>query len=515
MFSRAQAGIDATLVTVEAHVTGGQGFVLSGLPETAVREARERVRSALMNNGFSYPDGRIVIHLAPADVVKSGGRFDLAIAIALLAATGQIATRRLAEFEFLGELGLSGQLRAVNGALCALLAISREPSNRRQLIVPRHNASECALAETPVRACAHLDQVVEALSDDAPARAASDPDPFLSDHAAASDELEPIVGQLAAKRALLIAAAGGHHLFMVGPPGTRKTLLARRLSHLLPDLCAEHALEVAAIYSAQGATRPLPRRPPFRDPHHSASGAALVGGGADPRPGEITMAHRGVLFLDELPEFRRDILDQLREPLESRSISIARARSSRRFPASFQLVTAMNPCPAGRVCSSATCRCTSEQVRRYQSRVSGPLLDRIDLHVQVPQIGPELLRATLRVDQADDATALRARVAAARERQRIRQGCLNAHLATSDLGVVCALDDAGNRLLGDAMSAMSLSARSVHRILKVARTIADLALALDAKNDLENTACATDTMDVAHLTEAIGYRALDWDTIVS
>lgn len=497
-FSRALLGMEAPAVTVETHLPGGlPGFTLVGLPETAVREARDRVKSAIQNCGLDFPQGRVVVNLAPADLVKEGARFDLAIAVSILCATGQLPHERAAAFEFLGELGLFGELRAVRGCLCAALAMSAAPAVARQLVIPASNAGEAALCPEsrmiPVR---HLQEVVALVrTGTAPTLPASAADgragPAMPLHAS----LDDVVGQQAAKRALAICAAGGHHLLMVGPPGTGKTMLAHRLNALLPPLGAAAAMEVAAVYSAAGLAPPEQGRPPFREPHHSASAPALAGGGSQATPGEVSLAHRGVLFLDELPHFKPSVLDLLREPLEARSITIARARYRTRFPARFQLVAAMNPCPAGRVCAPETCRCSPEQVRRYQSRISGPLLDRIDLHVAVPPVPQHaLLAAPARASQA---AAEPARIAQARERQLQRQDCLNAELAGSDLLGRTGLDEAGRELLARATAQFTLSARSAHRVLRVARTIADLAGETAVTN--------------GHLGEALSYRAMDWE----
>lgn len=487
--SRAQVGVEAPAVTVEAHLANGlPALTLVGLPETAVKESKDRVRSAILTSGFDFPARRITLNLAPADLPKDGGRFDLAIALGILAASGQLPAEALDGLECLGELALSGQLRPVQGVLPAALA-AREAG--RTLVVPRANAEEASLASgLTVLAVEHLLELAAHLNGQsplAPYRALG-----LLRQAPPYPDLAEVQGQAAAKRALLVAAAGSHNLLFSGPPGTGKTLLASRLPGLLPPLDEHEALEVAAIHSVAGQA-PLASWPqrPFRQPHHSASGPALVGGGSRPRPGEITLAHLGVLFLDELPEFDRKVLEVLREPLESGEIVIARASDKVRFPARFQLVAAMNPCPCGYLGDpSGRCRCTPEQIQRYRARLSGPLLDRIDLHLNVGR-EPTALGAP-RLDGPDSATAA-AEVATARERQIKRQGCANAFLDLPGLHQHCALNDADRQWLEHACERLALSLRAAHRILKVARTLADLEAATSIAR--------------AHLAEALQYRA--------
>ncbi|RGP53999.1 YifB family Mg chelatase-like AAA ATPase [Pseudomonas abyssi] len=490
--SRARLGIDAPAVSVEVHLANGMpSLTLVGLPETAVRESKDRVRSALQNAQLEFPGSRrITISLAPADLPKEGGRFDLAIALGLLAASGQIPAAALQDCECIGELALSGELRPVQGVLPVALAC-REAG--RRLILPRANATEAALvdgveliaADQLLALCAHL-RGEETLP---PLPAATTPAP------PAVAELAEVQGQEQAKRALIVAAAGGHNLLLFGPPGTGKTLLASRLPGILPPLREQEALEVAAIQSVCERT-PLQAWPgrPFRAPHHGASAAALVGGGSHPRPGEVSQAHNGVLFLDELPEFDRKVLEMLREPLESGSIHIARAREQLRFPARFQLVAAMNPCPCGyQGDPSGRCRCTPEQIQRYRGKLSGPLLDRIDLHLAMRNEPFKLTGETGR-SKPDTATAA-AQVAAARHAQQQRQQCLNAHLDLAGIQQHCALSDADGQWLEQAVERLGLSRRASHRVLKVARTLADLA--------------GSPNLERAHLAEALQYRQLD------
>jgi magnesium chelatase family protein len=486
--SRAQIGVEAPAVSVEAHLANGlPSLTLVGLPETAVKESKDRVRSAILNCGFEFPARRITLNLAPADLPKDGGRFDLAIALGILAASGQIPADSLSDLECLGELALSGAIRPVQGVLPAALAAR---ASGRTLVVPKENAEEACLASgLNVLAVDHLLQLAAHCS-------ASEPlQPFLSQGLARiSDpypDLADVQGQQAAKRALLIAAAGAHNLLLSGPPGTGKTLLASRLPGLLPPLEEQEALEVAAIHSLASST-PLDRWPqrPFRQPHHSASGPALVGGGSRPRPGEITLAHQGVLFLDELPEFDRKVLEVLREPLESGQIVIARANDRVRFPARFQLVAAMNPCPCGYLGDpNGRCRCSPELIQRYRNKLSGPLLDRIDLHLTVAREATSLNCAP---DAHDTSASGAAKVATARQRQQARQGCANAFLDLDGLRQHCRLSNTDQLWLENACERMNLSLRAAHRILKVARTLADLEGEASIQRD--------------HLAEALQYR---------
>ena len=487
LYSRALAGMEAPLVTVEVHLSNGlPSFNLVGLPETEVKESKDRVRSALLNAQFEFPSRRITVNLAPADLPKESGRFDLPIALGILAASGQIPSKGLEQYEFAGELALTGALRPIRGALAMTFKAS---GDGRAFILPAENAAEAALVEAAtvypavslLEVCAHLTgrQPLAAWREGTAASLQGYPD--FSD----------VKGQAHAKRALEVAAAGAHSILMAGPPGTGKSMLAARLSGILPAMTEAQALESAAIQSLNGGFRLEHwKQRPFRAPHHSASGPALVGGGGNPRPGEISLAHHGVLFLDELPEFDRKVLEALREPLESGRITISRAARQADFPASFQLVAAMNPCPCGYLGhASGKCRCTPDQVARYRGKISGPLLDRIDLQIEVPAL-PE---AELTRQAAGEASAeIYVRVEAAYTRQMARQGKPNAELSTREIELFCLPDAAGEGLLKQAIGRLNLSARAYHRILKVARTIADLA--------------GSEGIGSAHIAEAIQYR---------
>ncbi|MDX5410724.1 MAG: YifB family Mg chelatase-like AAA ATPase, partial [Thauera sp.] len=470
VYSRAQLGIAAPLVTVEVHLGNGlPGLSIVGLPETAVKESKDRVRGALLTSHFEFPARRITINLAPADLPKDGGRFDLPIALGILAASGQIEPRALADCEFIGELALSGELRAVTGALPASIAAAQAG---RRLLVPWGNYTEAALVETQLPLAArHLLEVTRHFGEGA--GLPEPPVPATPEATASAPDLADVRGQARARRALEVAAAGAHSLLFAGPPGTGKSLLASRLPGILPPMTDGEALETAAIasVSAPGFRPAQWRQRPFRAPHHTASAVALVGGGSHPRPGEISLAHHGVLFLDELPEFDRRVLEVLREPLETGQITISRAARQAEFPARFQLIAAMNPCPCGYLGdASGRCRCAPEQIQRYRQRISGPLLDRIDLQVEVPRLPPRELQGA----PGEDSATVRARVGAARERMLVRQGDCNARLGGGALERHCALGTREQALLHQALERLELSARAYHRILRVARTLADL-----------------------------------------
>ncbi len=503
VISSATLGVDAYAVEVEADIQQQlPSFVTVGLPDGAVKEAKERVTAAIKNSDFLFPSKRVTINLAPADFRKGGSAFDLPIAVGILAATGQILRDRCDDYVMVGELSLDGNLRPIPGVLPMALNFKND-GGVRGMLVPKENAREAAIAGSlPIYPVASLQEAVHFLEDESTvARFTVDIRSVFNAAHHYTVDFSDVKGQESAKRALEVAAAGGHNIIMVGPPGSGKTMLARRMSTILPDMSLEEALETTKIHSVAGrlpTNSALVATRPFRAPHHSISYAGLVGGGAIPRPGEVSLAHHGVLFLDELPEFKKDILEMLRQPMEDNQVTISRAATTLTYPAGFMLIAAMNPCPCGYYGDPGhDCNCSTSEIQRYMSRISGPLMDRIDIHITVPSVAFKDLSSETSGLHSDE---IRRRVNVARNTQIERFAgedkiFCNAHMEPSDTRRFCRIDDRSQALLAAAINRQGLSARAYDRVLKVSRTIADLA--------------QNETIEMGHIAEAIGYRSLD------